>query len=315
VPGPLKDNNSANGMVTVIVPCYNYAHFLSETLDSVLAQSYTNWECIIVDDGSTDNTKEVADTYIKKDPRFKYIHQTNQGLSAARNKGIELAKGEFIQLLDSDDLITPEKLRHQATCFSSNADVDMIYSNYNLMEADGKKRWSVDASYWIDMKHTPFKEFLHYWEKGFTIPIHCYLFRKSCFTKWGNFNVTLPTHEDLALQLNFSLHGATYKMLNEVSSFYRVHSASMAKDFTKMHKGYLMALIALLDHPNASFNIQQQIAHRYFQEVLNTVLDTCRGRKNSIFKAMTNRNSTFLKIFGILLLPFYLIYKIIGKFI
>lgn len=311
----LNYTHSHLNLVTVIVPCYNYAHFLGETLDSIIAQTYPNWECLIIDDGSTDNTKSVAESYCKKDDRIIYIHQHNQGLSAARNKGIELAKGEYIQFLDSDDLISPEKLRHQVTCFTSNTEVDMVYSNYNLMTADGQKRWSVDTTNWIEMKHAPFTEFLHYWEKGFTIPIHCYLFRKSCFTKWGNFDVSLPTHEDLALQLNYALHGAKYKMINELTAFYRVHASSMAKDFTKMHKGYLMALIALLNHPNATFAIKQQIAHRYFQEILNTLLDTFRGRKNNIGMAIGNPNSFFLNTFGLFLSPFYLIYKIVGKFV
>lgn len=301
-------------MVTVVVPCYNYAHFLGETLDSVMAQTYINWECLIIDDGSTDNTKEVAKKYCEIDKRFKYIYQTNLGLSAARNKGISEATGEYIQFLDSDDLITPEKFRHQVTSFLSNEQVDMIYSNYHLMTADGSRRWGVETTNWIVMKHQPFKEFLNYWEKGFTIPIHAYLFKRSCFTKWGNFDVTLPTHEDLALQLNFSLHGANYKMVDEVSSIYRVHPSSMAKDFTKMHKGYLMALIAVMQHPNATLNIKTQVAHRYFQEVLNTFIDTLRGRKNSVVKALSNKNSFILNTLGIVLLPFYLVYKVIGKF-
>lgn len=312
--GKVEHSETTKGLVTVIVPCYNYAHFLGETLDSVLAQTYTNWECLIIDDGSTDRTKEVAEHYCQKDKRFRYIYQSNQGLSAARNKGIDEAKGEFIQFLDSDDLITSEKLRHQVTSFSSNEQVDMIYSNYNLMTADGSKRWGVEATNWIVMKHQPFNEFLHYWEKGFTIPIHAYLFKRSCFNKWGKFDVTLPTHEDLALQFNFSLHGAQYKMLDEVSSIYRVHASSMAKDFTKMHKGYLMTLIAVMKHPNATANIKIQVAHRYFQEVLNAFMDTLRGRKNSIVQALSNKNSVILNTFGILLLPVYFIYKVIGKF-
>ena len=315
MPDTIEHNQISKGLVTVIVPCYNYAHFLSETLDSVIAQTYTNWECLIIDDGSTDHTKEVAENYCKKDQRIKYIYQSNQGLSAARNNGIDEAKGEYIQFLDSDDLITSEKLRHQVTSFSSNEYVDMIYSNYNLMTADGSKQWGVEATNWISMKHEPFQEFLHYWEKGFTIPIHAYLFKKTCFSKWGKFNVSLSNHEDLSLQLNFSLHGAKYKMLDEVSSIYRVHASSMAKDFTKMHKGYLMTLIALMNHPNATALIKIQIAHRYFQEVLNTFLDTVRGRKNSIILAISNKRSFILNTFGILLLPVYLVYKIIGKFI
>lgn len=117
------------GCVSIIIPCYNYAHFLPETLDSIRLQTYSNWECIIVDDGSTDNTKEIAQYYILQDSRFKYLHQNNGGAASARNAGIEESKGEFIQFLDADDLIELDKLKYQADFLVENPDVDIVYGS------------------------------------------------------------------------------------------------------------------------------------------------------------------------------------------
>lgn len=94
-----------NPLISVIVPCYNQAQYLDECLQSVLDQTYTDWECIIVNDGSPDHTEEVAKKWLEKDPRFRYIDKENGGLSSARNAGLKEAKGEWIQFLDSDDKI------------------------------------------------------------------------------------------------------------------------------------------------------------------------------------------------------------------
>ena len=87
-------------LISVIIPCYNQAHFLDETLNSILTQSYDNWECIIINDGSLDATEKIGLDWSNKDSRFKYVKKENGGLSSARNKGLELAKGDFIQFLD-----------------------------------------------------------------------------------------------------------------------------------------------------------------------------------------------------------------------
>jgi glycosyltransferase involved in cell wall biosynthesis len=119
--------NYTDTLVSIIVPCYNYGYFLPETLDSILAQSYTKWECIIVDDGSTDNTKDVATTYLITDQRFRYIYQNNRGLSAARNTGIKLSKGSYIQFLDADDLLQEKKLESQI-CFLEQHFMWILYT-------------------------------------------------------------------------------------------------------------------------------------------------------------------------------------------
>ena len=95
-----------NPLISVIVPCYNQAQYLDECLQSVLNQIYTDWECIIVNDGSPDHTEEVAKKWLEKDSRFRYIYKETGGLSSARNAGIKIAKGEWIQFLDCDDFIS-----------------------------------------------------------------------------------------------------------------------------------------------------------------------------------------------------------------
>jgi glycosyltransferase involved in cell wall biosynthesis len=97
-------------LVSIIMPSYNQGPYLPEALDSVLNQTYPNWECIIIDDGSKDNTKDVVKSYCEKDSRIQYIYQENSGVSAARNNGIAHSKGEYILPLDGDDKIAPEFL-------------------------------------------------------------------------------------------------------------------------------------------------------------------------------------------------------------
>jgi glycosyltransferase involved in cell wall biosynthesis len=100
-------------LVSIIIPTYNRAHLIGETLDSVVAQTYENWECIIVDDGSSDNTDEVVDEYVKKDSRFKYYHRPDehlQGGNGARNYGFKMSQGQYVNWFDSDDLMLPEML-------------------------------------------------------------------------------------------------------------------------------------------------------------------------------------------------------------
>ncbi|WP_299550030.1 glycosyltransferase family 2 protein [Seonamhaeicola sp.] len=105
-----------NPLISIIIPTYNRASFIGKTLDSILAQTYKNWECIIVDDGSTDNTAKVVATYCDKDDRFQYHSRPDnrtKGANACRNYGFELSKGDYINWFDSDDIMMPQKLELQ----------------------------------------------------------------------------------------------------------------------------------------------------------------------------------------------------------
>lgn len=107
-------------MVSIIMPAYNAAPYISESIQSVLAQTYQNWELIIVDDGSKDETFAIAQSYAQKDGRIKAIQQPNAGASAARNRAFELSKGDFVKYFDADDLLNPEALEAQVNLALKN---------------------------------------------------------------------------------------------------------------------------------------------------------------------------------------------------
>lgn len=118
-------------LISIIIPTFNRAHLISETLDSIIAQTYTNWECIVVDDGSTDHTDEIMVKYITKDSRFQYYHRPKDRLpggNAARNFGFEKCKGDFINWFDSDDIMKPDFIEAKLQVLGET-NVDFVISN------------------------------------------------------------------------------------------------------------------------------------------------------------------------------------------
>ena len=121
--------------VSVIIPTYNRAEMVKEAIQSVLVQTYTDYEIIVVDDGSTDNTCDVVAGLSDK---VRYLHQQNAGPSSARNRGIHLARGKYIAFLDSDDLFLPAKLEKQVACMERNPEVILSHTSYQRVNADGR---------------------------------------------------------------------------------------------------------------------------------------------------------------------------------
>jgi len=125
-------------LVSIVTPCYNCEKYIGEAIESVLAQTYTNWEMFIIDDGSTDNSFNIAKHFAQKDERIKLIKQEqNNGVSIARNKAIELSKGEYLAFLDSDDLWLPEKLEKQLT-FMVEKNCDFSFTRYEHIDENGE---------------------------------------------------------------------------------------------------------------------------------------------------------------------------------
>ena len=112
--------------VSVIVPCYKLAQYLPEALDSVLAQSFRDWECIVVNDGSPDNTAEIIDEYCRKDSRFKALNLKNGGVIKARNEGVKLSHGDYLLFLDADDILMPDYLEKAASRMDADANVLIV---------------------------------------------------------------------------------------------------------------------------------------------------------------------------------------------
>lgn len=124
-------------LISVIVPIYNAAPYLEECLESIAAQTYTGFECILVDDGSTDSSGAICDDFCRKDSRFRVIHQENSGVGFARNRGLDQARGTYIQFIDSDDVVLPGMLQAAATLIQSGA-YDWVSWNTARIDAQGK---------------------------------------------------------------------------------------------------------------------------------------------------------------------------------
>lgn len=129
-------------LISIIVPCYNQAQYLSDALDSVLAQTYPNWECVIINDGSPDNTDEIAMVYCEKDSRFKYLKQDNQGVSMARNNGIRASRGEYILPLDGDDMIAPTYCEKAISHFLKFPETKLVYCKARFF-GDVNEQWDL----------------------------------------------------------------------------------------------------------------------------------------------------------------------------
>lgn len=121
--------------VSIIIPVYNTSQYLRECLISICNQSYTDWECLLVDDGSTDKSGDICDEYAEKDSRFKALHIKNGGASCARNYGISKARGEWIAFVDSDDKVLPDYLKNLIIASESNR-TDVVLSNYGGRQKD-----------------------------------------------------------------------------------------------------------------------------------------------------------------------------------
>lgn len=144
----LKSNKATTKkpLISVVLPTWNREHFLADAIRSVLGQSYDKWELIVVDDGSTDNTKDLMRWFCNHDKRIKYIHRKeNKGISFTRNQGNKAAKGEIIVVMDSDDLMLGWRLEETAAAFSSKDKPDVLYTSYYKADSNGQPQYQIDV--------------------------------------------------------------------------------------------------------------------------------------------------------------------------
>jgi glycosyltransferase involved in cell wall biosynthesis len=130
-------------IVSIIIPTYNRAHLINETLDSVLAQTYLNWECIIVDDGSMDNTKEIVLSYIKRDHRIKYYRRPKEkmkGAGSCRNYGLQMSSGDLINWFDDDDIMLQDFLEKRVRVFNDFPKTDIVFCSYRTFDKNGLRK-------------------------------------------------------------------------------------------------------------------------------------------------------------------------------
>ncbi|RRO22852.1 glycosyltransferase family 2 protein [Flavobacteriaceae bacterium 14752] len=185
-----------NPLVSIIIPTYNRAHLIGETLDSVLAQTYQNWECIIVDDGSSDHTHEVVGAYVKKDYRFKYYHRPDEHLpggNGARNYGFKMSQGNYVNWLDSDDLFSENKIEEQVKLIKNKTYTVSTCKWGRFEDKDDFKLKNLEVYKDYKPAYLLLKD---YGEKGMFFPPHSFLVEKSLIIKSGLWNENLKINQD-----------------------------------------------------------------------------------------------------------------------
>ena len=222
------------------MPCYNQARFLPEAVQSLQAQTYPHWECLIVNDGSTDETEQVAQTLSRSDDRIRFFSQPNGGLSAARNRGLAEARGQYLQFLDADDLIEPEKLNAQARHLDHSPADDTVYSDVRYFpDGDRKRRlYSMgkrEYPWLVEMAQSKEPTFTKLLARNI-MAVNCPLVRRSLIEKVGTFDQQLRAYEDWDYWLRCAARGASFRFVGVPNglALVRSHSGSMSRDDGRM---------------------------------------------------------------------------------
>jgi glycosyltransferase involved in cell wall biosynthesis len=218
-------------LVSVVIPCYNQAHFLGEAIESVLAQTYKNFEIVVVDDGSTDNTSEVASRY----DGVRLIRQENRGLAEARNTGIGHSEGEYLVFLDADDRLLPEALQAGLECFASHPECAFVFGHFRYIREDGSL---------LREPTPPHDQGDHYIQllSGPYIGVPAIgIYRRFIFTTVGLFDSSLNATADYDLYFRITKDFPAHRH-NVLVAEYRQHGENMTGNAGTMLGGAIDAL-------------------------------------------------------------------------
>ena len=238
-------------VVSVVITCFNQGRFLEHAVNSVLQQTFTDLECLIVDDGSTDITRHVAKALAKTDLRIKYFYKPNGGVSSARNFGFRQAQGEWIQFLDADDWIDEDKIRFQLSHLETlDSSVDIVFyadyervfidENQTVLSRECKSVGALDRQQLMQRLLVP--DFLA--DSPFPVLQQCLLMQRSVFAK-KMFNEDLKALQDRDFPLALLAAGVTFVYTPIVGAFYTKHQSNRTNNWAYM-KGYYLLLYETL---------------------------------------------------------------------
>jgi glycosyltransferase involved in cell wall biosynthesis len=241
---------SDTGLVSVIIPCYNQAHFLGEAISSVLAQTLRSYEIVVVDDGSADNTFETATRY----PGVRCIRQKNQGLSAARNVGARESHGSYLVFLDADDRLLPSALEDGVQCLNLHPDCAFVYGHLKFIAADGSPlptpaQVCVDKNHCLELLRTDYV-----WTPGVV------MYRRAAFEWVIGFDTLIDACADTDLNIRISRDFPVYCHGNVILE-YRRHATNMSDKSALMLRTALAANRSQLEYVRG--NKQYEEAARY----------------------------------------------------
>ncbi len=234
--------------VSIIIPAYNCEEYLADAIESVLSQTYATWECIVVDDGSSDNTSDIAENYAQKDNRISCLHQQNRGLPFTRNIAIAHSTGDYILPLDGDDKIAPTFIEKSVEYFEKHPNTRIVYCRLNLFGAASGE------------KLLPKYSFQHMLQEN-CIPATA-LYRRSDYDRTCGYNENMRHGlEDWDFWISLLDKDAQVHQLDEILFHYRIKQTSMSTTTTKDNYRALFRQICM-NHPE-----------KYIEHISDIIID------------------------------------------
>lgn len=224
--------NEKRPLFSIVIPAYNREKVITRAIDSILKQTIDDYEIIVVDDGSSDNTEKVVKAYSTN--KIKYILQENQGATSARNTGIVNSKGKYISFLDSDDEWMTNMLEKQLSCFENDKSVGLVYSNFMIAYPDGhldnfSKQLGIEGNVYADIL-----------KQGYLAPTSVISVRTECFDKVGLFDKDLPASQDDDICFRLSKVYAI-KYIPEVMAYLHTDTGNrISTNYSKVANGWWM---------------------------------------------------------------------------
>lgn len=265
--------------ISIITPVYNIEKYIGECIKSVLSQTYTNWELILINDGSTDNSGNICDEYANTDHRIRVIHKKNEGVVAARNDGAKMANGEFIFFIDGDDFILPETIEKHITKQKLN-NADLVRGSFAI--TDEHKNIIDNRSHITPTNIKSVKEWMEYIIDNNVWSIWNNLIRKDLYIKTISAHNPLSFGEDLLNSIQLSSQIKTVDTIQDITYLYIQRNDSVMNkssiDKTILFKSTLKMILSIdsyindnrkeLENSNIIIKIEDFIAHTLFRQLL-----------------------------------------------
>ena len=267
--------------IAVIIPAYNQSQYLGQAIQSVLQQTFTDWEAVIVDDGSDDETRSVALSF--KDPRLRYVYQENRGLSGARNTGIRNSTAPYLSFLDSDDMFLPEKLALLLDVLEARPELGLVAGPAVPVDEHGKRVGKI--------MDTPLPELPERLLLGNPLHVGSVLLRRNWQVQAGFFDESLRSYEDWDMWLRLGCLGCRMGYISQPVSLYRFHTAQMTRIGAQMTTATFAVLDKLYSSPGLAPAWQKLHDMAYSQAYLRAAAQAYHGlqidyAKNCVEKAV-----------------------------
>jgi len=281
-------------LISIIVPCYNVEAFINKALDSIYNQTYENWECVLIDDGSKDKTKDEIETWLKNDTRFKYFYQDNQGLSGARNTGLKKVQGDFVYFFDSDDLLNHETLENLFSLVDE--DIDIVIGKNAITKGQSNQIADFLEHYSKPLKklHNHNKELIKLVVEQ---PIICVawnkLYRKSFLDTHQLIFKKGILHEDELWFFETLFHARAIIFNNKPTYYYNVDNIySITNNFGQRNLESYIEIIEFINeryYQKSSVNTDTEISSIYLTHLKIKTIQHCYKKLNKEDKLIGNQ--------------------------